>query len=239
MGKIEEPGVLQRHEQHEHVAVIALAADLVRVDARGLVAVVAVGDQQLGVGQRALEGGDVVGVGDPPEARSSCPRRRSRPRTAPRSVTCASVSRAPPLVSGNRLKMGDRFARVARVSLSRSSLGPGMRALVRPDSPGAVVLHAHAREEPGAPAGAAVGARCSPGGAPTWPARPPGRGLPGAPVRERLGGAAHSSLAGRARRRCARCGPRARPAWRCRSRRREARSGCPAALRPRCHSGAS
>ena len=40
-------------------------------------------------------------------------------------VTCASVSRAPPLVSGNRLKMGDRFARVARVSLSRSSLGPG------------------------------------------------------------------------------------------------------------------
>ena len=53
--------------------------------------------------------------------------------------------------------MGERFARVARVSLSRSSLGPGMGALVRADPARAVVLHTHAREEPAARAGAAVG----------------------------------------------------------------------------------
>ena len=44
--------VLQRDEAHEHVAVRALAADLLGVHARGLVAVVAVGDQQLGGGER-------------------------------------------------------------------------------------------------------------------------------------------------------------------------------------------
>ena len=44
--------VLQGDEAHQHVAVVALAADLVGVDARGLVAMVAVGDQQLGVGER-------------------------------------------------------------------------------------------------------------------------------------------------------------------------------------------
>ena len=66
-GEDEQARVLERHEQHEHVAVVALAADLLRVHARGLVAVVAVRDQELGVGERALEGGDAVGVGDPPE----------------------------------------------------------------------------------------------------------------------------------------------------------------------------
>ena len=57
----------QRAEEHQHVAVLALAADLVGVDARGLVAVVAVGDQQLGVGQRGLERGDQLRVADAPE----------------------------------------------------------------------------------------------------------------------------------------------------------------------------
>ena len=46
----------------------ALAADLLRVDARGLVAVVAVGDQQLGGRQRLLDGGDRVAVAHAPEA---------------------------------------------------------------------------------------------------------------------------------------------------------------------------
>ena len=41
--------VLERDEAHQHVAVLALAADLLGVDARRLVAVVAVGDQQLDV----------------------------------------------------------------------------------------------------------------------------------------------------------------------------------------------
>src|SRR3954463_4869967 len=43
-----EARILERDEAHQHVAVLALAADLVGVDARGLVAVVAVGDEQLG-----------------------------------------------------------------------------------------------------------------------------------------------------------------------------------------------
>ena len=53
--------------------------------------------------------------------------------------------------------MGERLARVARVRARRSSFGPGMRALVRADPAGAVFLHAHAREEARAGAGAAVG----------------------------------------------------------------------------------
>ena len=40
-------------------------------------------------------------------------------------VAWASVSVAAPPASGKRLKMGERLACVARVSLSRSSLGPG------------------------------------------------------------------------------------------------------------------
>ena len=43
-----EARVLERDEAHQHVAVRSLAADLLGVDARGLIAVVAVGDQQLG-----------------------------------------------------------------------------------------------------------------------------------------------------------------------------------------------
>ena len=60
--------VLERDEAHQHVAVLALAADLVGVHARGLVAVVAVGDEQLGVLQRLPGRRDRGGVGDAPEA---------------------------------------------------------------------------------------------------------------------------------------------------------------------------
>ena len=59
--------VAQRDEAHEHVAVPALAAALLGVDARGLVAVMAVGDQQLGRGERGPRGRDRVRVGDAPE----------------------------------------------------------------------------------------------------------------------------------------------------------------------------
>ena len=68
MGKTSRPGSSSAHQEHQHVAVLALAADLVGVDAGGLVAVVAVGDQELGVGERALKGRDLRRVGDPPEA---------------------------------------------------------------------------------------------------------------------------------------------------------------------------
>ncbi len=66
-GEDEQARILERHEQHQDVAVVALAADLVRVRAGGLVAVVAVGDQELGVREGGLERRDRVGVADPPE----------------------------------------------------------------------------------------------------------------------------------------------------------------------------
>ena len=47
-GEDRQPRVLEGDQAHQDVAVVALAADLLGVDARGLVAVVAVGDQQLG-----------------------------------------------------------------------------------------------------------------------------------------------------------------------------------------------
>ena len=50
-GEHGQAGILERHQVHQHVPVVALAADLVGVDPGGLVAVVAVGDQQLGAAQ--------------------------------------------------------------------------------------------------------------------------------------------------------------------------------------------
>jgi len=50
-GKDGQAGVVERGQRHQRVAVRALAADLVAVGAGGLVAVMAVGDQQLGAGK--------------------------------------------------------------------------------------------------------------------------------------------------------------------------------------------
>ena len=50
-----QPGILERHQAHQHVAVRALAADLLGVHAGGLVAVMAVGDQELGVLERVVD----------------------------------------------------------------------------------------------------------------------------------------------------------------------------------------
>ena len=46
-GEHGQAGVLERHQAHQDVPVRTLAADLLGVDTGGLVAVVAVGDQQL------------------------------------------------------------------------------------------------------------------------------------------------------------------------------------------------
>ena len=51
-GEDRQAGIAERDEAHQHVPVPALAAALLGVDARRLVAVVAVGDQQLGGGER-------------------------------------------------------------------------------------------------------------------------------------------------------------------------------------------
>ncbi len=142
--------VRQRDEAHEHLVVAAL----LRVDARGLVAVVAVGDQQLGRRQRRARGGDRVGVGDAPKAvrrpvvvgdraerRAAQVRRDRRPGVA-------VVERE------DRREVGLRRARQPQPVL----LGPGVRALVRSDPARPVVLDANAREQTMARAAAAVGA---------------------------------------------------------------------------------
>ena len=153
--------VLERDEVHQDVAVLALAADLVGVDARGLVAVVPVGDQQLG-GRRARPG-----------------RRRSRSGSATRQRrltralgvgllaerarrsrrAAASAAQAAPggvaVEREDRGEVGLRRAREPQAVLLRARV----RALVRADAPGAVLLDAHAREEAVARADRAVGPR--------------------------------------------------------------------------------
>ena len=151
-GEDRETGVAQRDEAHERVTVGAVAADLVRVSARGLVAVVAVGDQQLGSAQLLLRCGDRGPVGDAPEPMGRAVvigqlavrrplelRRQRRPRIA-------VVERE------DRREVGARRTRQQQPVLLR----PWMRALVRTDPTAAVVLHAHAREQPAARAPFAV-----------------------------------------------------------------------------------
>ncbi len=66
-GKDGEAGVLERDQRHQDVVGPAARPDLALVGQRGLVAVVAVGDQQLAVGE--LRGDRLVhpGVADPPD----------------------------------------------------------------------------------------------------------------------------------------------------------------------------
>ena len=133
MGKTVRPGVLERDEAHQHVAVRALAADLVGVDARGLVAVVAVGDQQLGVAERVLDRGDRVGVGDPPE-----PVRGALVvgRLAPGLAADVRLERRPGRAARVGVQSEDRGEVRARGARQPEAvlLGPGVRALVRADA---------------------------------------------------------------------------------------------------------
>jgi hypothetical protein len=61
-----EARVLQRDEAHEHPAGVRLVGLLGGVGARGLVAVVAVGDEQLRVAEGLGDRPDDLRVGDPP-----------------------------------------------------------------------------------------------------------------------------------------------------------------------------
>ena len=67
-GEDEQAGVVEPGQRHQRVVPGPLAADLVAVGAGGLVAVVAVGDQQLSAGQALGHRGDDRRVGDPPDA---------------------------------------------------------------------------------------------------------------------------------------------------------------------------
>ena len=57
-----QPGVLEGHEAHEDVAVLAVPAHLVGISLHRLVAVVPIGDQELGLARGRLDGGDRSGL---------------------------------------------------------------------------------------------------------------------------------------------------------------------------------
>ena len=153
-GEDGQPGVLERDEAHQHVA----RAALLLVHAGRLVAVVAVGDQQLRGGQRGRDGGARLRVGDAPEA-------------VDRAVLVGHLAPGRALdVRGDGAPRRPRRVVVERedggeVGLGRAGqpqavlLGPGVRALVRADLARAVVLDAHAREQAVAGAPDAVGTR--------------------------------------------------------------------------------
>ena len=148
-----QAGVLQRDQAHQHVVGARL---LLLVHARGLVAVMAVGDQQLGVAQHVAVGLDRVGVVDPPEAVDGAV---LVGHLAPRLAVQVRLQRAPRRVVGVVEQAEDggevraRGAREPQPVLLRA----GVRALVRADPARAVVLYAHARED--AVAGARLAVR--------------------------------------------------------------------------------
>jgi hypothetical protein len=125
-------------------------------DAGGLVAVVAVGDQQLRPGQRLGHRRGGLRVGDPPQAVAGavlvdhlargCV--EVRLHRSPGGVLRVVVERE------DRREVGLRGAGEPEAVLLRA----GVRALVRADPAGAVVLDLHAGEEAVAGPGAAVGA---------------------------------------------------------------------------------
>ena len=157
-GEDGEAGVGERAEEHQDVAVFALAAHLLGVHPRRLVAMVAVGDQQLGPGEPVDEASDRGGVGDPPERVAGA----LVVGCGGEGLTDAQlVQRRPHGAIGVREQAEDggeiraRRARETEAILLRPRVG----ALVRPDASRAVVLHAHAREEARPREVAAVGAR--------------------------------------------------------------------------------
>ena len=172
----------------------------------------------------ALERGDARRGRRPARARCACPRGRSLGERLGARGLRERLLRGAALVREEAEDGGEVGARGAR-ELEAVLLGAGVRALVRPDATGAVVLHAHAREEAGAGARRCRRARCSPGAAPTWPARPPERARRSRASRPASARRPRSSRAGRARRRCTGSAPPARPACGRRSRRTEERSG--------------
>ena len=118
---------------------------------------VAVGDQQLRAVERALDRIDRGGVRDAPQAVESAVIVSGFP---PRFGCGVRGERRPSGAVGVGEQGEDRRqvrlgrAREPQTVLSRTR----MRALVRPDPAGAIVLHAHAREEAAALAAPAVGA---------------------------------------------------------------------------------
>ena len=132
---------------------------------------VAVGDQQLGVGQRRADRLDRARVADAPDAVHAS---RRRPRIRPRG-RAASRRRARPRRSRRGRSRARRSARGSPASRASDAGGPRLRprvgALVRADAPGAVVLDADPGEEAAAHRAARRRDRCSAARAPTSRAR--------------------------------------------------------------------
>ena len=126
-GEDRQAGIREGAEEHQHVAVLALAADLLRVDARGLVAVVAVGDQQLGVGQRGLHRGDRrPGRSTRQSVLTRAVERRWRCRTARSPVSGSSAGQALAVGVGEQAEDGGEVgARGARELAGGPPSGPG------------------------------------------------------------------------------------------------------------------
>src|SRR5664279_1215703 len=145
-GKHRQPGILQRDKAHEDVAVLALAAQLLGVGVHGLVAMVAVRNQQLRVARGSLDRRDHTGVGDAPQAVAG-------------AVLVCDV--APwPLLGRRRERLPGGAGRVGEQREDGGDVRPrgpgetqpillraGVGALVRTHAPGTVVLDPHPAEE--------------------------------------------------------------------------------------------
>ena len=135
-GEDGEAGVVEAGQRHQRVVVRALAADLVAVGAGGLVAMVAVGDQQLGAGEALVDGGVDGRVADPPDA---VDRAVLVGHLAPGLARGGRLDQRPGVLGGqreDRREVEPGGARQVEPVLLRAR----QRALVRADLAGPVVL---------------------------------------------------------------------------------------------------
>ncbi len=160
-GEDRQSRVLEGDEAHEDVVVLIaggpFAVALLGVGLHRLVAVVAVGDQQLRGRGGGLDGGDDVRIGHPPDAVDGAVAvgdlgpgraRRGALERPPRRLVGVGVERE------DRRDVGSGRPRETQAVLLRAGVG----ALVGADATGAVGLDPDPAEEPPAGAGDTVGA---------------------------------------------------------------------------------
>ena len=152
-GEDGEAGVVEPGQRHQRVVVRALAADLVAEGARGLVAVVAVGDQQLGAGEALGDGGVDGRVLDLPEPVDGAV---FVARFAPGLVRQARRDQRPGVLGREREDRREVVAAGAG-QLEAVEQRAGMGALVGADGAALVVLDPDPGEDPVAAVAVAVG----------------------------------------------------------------------------------
>ncbi len=148
-----QPGVGERDERHQRVTVRAVAADRVGVCARRLVAVMAVGDQQLRLGQFGGHRAVGLGVVDPPDAVG---RALVVGHLAPRLAAGVALDVAPGIAlvqrEDRRHVVAGRLGEAEAVLLR-----PRLGALVWAHEPRAVGRHPDSAEEAAPDGASAVG----------------------------------------------------------------------------------